>query len=133
MIFMDNLDPNSTKALIKNKYINLTTFKKDDSPVSTPVWFVYDQVTNKIFMTTSKKAGKLKRLKHRDNVEFAFCTATGKVKGQYFKGSCHELNQNEIDPAHNLLKKKYGLIFKIWATFYLRKHARTYLEMMFYI
>lgn len=120
--------------LIKNKYISLITYKRDKTPIASTVWFVLDDTTeqlHRLYMTTSKKAGKLKRIHHTKEVAFAFCTASGKVKSNYFDSKIRELNSDESIKAHNLLKKKYGLIFKIWATFYLRKNARTYLEILF--
>ncbi len=119
----------SEVELKKNKYISLKTFRKDSTPIITPVWFAYDKSSNKILMTTAKKAGKLKRLRNNNNVEFAFCNARGKIHSQYYQGSCKELSQNNNLVAHTLLKKKYGLLFRLWATFYLRKNSRTYLEM----
>ena len=117
--------------LQNNKYISLKTFKRDGKQVLTTVWFAYDKSNNKIFMTTAKKAGKLKRLRNNNKVEFAFCNARGKEHSHFFDGLCKELADNERFQAHNLLKKKYGLLFKLWATFYLRKNARTYLELTY--
>ena len=103
----------TTEQLTKNKYISLKTFKKDGTPMSTPVWFAFDKSEHKIFMTTVKKANKLKRLRHTDKVEFAFCNARGKTRSQYFSGTCKELDQNNILQAYNSLKKKYRLIFRL--------------------
>lgn len=128
---MSNLSHPTLEQLTENKYISLKTFKRDRTAIPTTVWFVFDEPDHKIFMTTAKKASKLKRLRHTDKVEFAFCNARGKTHTQYFSGSCKELHEPENLQAHNLLKKKYGLIFKIWATFYLRQNARTYLEINF--
>ena len=124
----------SVESLLKNKYIRLITYKKDKTPVSTPVWFVFDnsiQDSHTIFITTAKRAGKLKRLSHTGYVAFAFCCASGKIRSEFFKGSAKRLGEEEILYAHNLLDKKYGLIFKIWGTFYLRKNNRAYIKLTF--
>ena len=128
---MSNISLPTIEQLTRNKYISLKTFKRDGTAISTPVWFVFDDSEHHIFMTTAKKASKLKRLRHTDKIEFAFCNARGKTRSQYFTGTCKILDQDNILQAHNLLKKKYGLIFRLWATFYLRKNSRTYLLMTF--
>lgn len=131
---MNNSNLPNQQDLLKNKYISLITYKKDKIPVITPVWFVFNSLVsddNRLYLTTSKKAGKLKRLRNITEVSFAFCSATGKVHSEYFKGTGRILPVEEYDKAHNLLKKKYGLIFKLWATFYLRKNSRVYFEIIY--
>ena len=108
---MSDLPLPTTEQLTKNKYISLKTFRRDGTPIPTPVWFAFDESDHQIFMTTAKKASKLKRLRHTDKVEFAFCDARGKTYSKYFSGTCKELDQNNIFQTHNLLKKKYGIIF----------------------
>ena len=108
---MNNLSFPTTKELEKNKYISLKTFKRDNSSVLTTLWFAFNDSSNKLFLTTAKKADKLKRIRNNNHVEFAFCSARGKTHSQYFAGSCRELSKNDSVKAHNLLKDKYGLLF----------------------
>ena len=44
-----------------NEYINLITYRKDNTPVATPVWL--SSVENYLVVTTSLNAGKVKRIK----------------------------------------------------------------------
>ena len=48
------------------KYINFETYKKDGSPVRTPVWFVIDN--DLLYVITREYTGKVKRLKNNQNV-----------------------------------------------------------------
>lgn len=47
--------------LCDEEYINLITYRKDESPVSTPVWL--GQLGDSIVVTSSINAGKVKRIK----------------------------------------------------------------------
>ena len=42
------------------EYINLITYKKDKTPITTPVWVA--DFSNSLVITTSLNAGKVKRL-----------------------------------------------------------------------
>lgn len=66
-------------ALGDEKYLLLTTFKRDGTPVPTPVWAVpLDE--GKIGFWTSSGSGKAKRLAHTERVTVQPCDARGKVK-----------------------------------------------------
>ena len=47
--------------LCDEEYINLITYKKDETPVTTPVWL--SQLGDCIVITSSLNAGKVKRIK----------------------------------------------------------------------
>ena len=50
---------------LDQKYVNLETYKKDGTPVRTPVWFMIDNGI--IYVMTREKTGKVKRLKNNQN------------------------------------------------------------------
>ena len=52
---MSDLPLPTTEQLTKNKYISLKTFRRDGTPIPTPVWFAFDESDHQIFMTTAKK------------------------------------------------------------------------------
>ena len=54
-------------ALVDEKYIRVTTFKKDGTEVSTPTWVVALE-DGRIGFYTSSTSGKAKRLKNNPNV-----------------------------------------------------------------
>jgi uncharacterized protein len=60
------------------RYISLTTFKRDGSPVASPVW-VTGKDGNYVF-TTGGKAWKTKRLLHNSSVEVRVCSMRGRVQ-----------------------------------------------------
>ena len=47
----------------KEKYINLSTQKKDSTLVNTPVWFAQDEDKNSFYVFSHGEAGKVKRIR----------------------------------------------------------------------
>jgi PPOX class probable F420-dependent enzyme len=66
-------------ALQDEKYILLTTFRKDGTPVASPVWVV--PLDNGRFgFATSSGSGKYKRLRHTERVTVQPCDVRGRVQ-----------------------------------------------------
>lgn len=66
-----------TAPLDSATYVSLTTFRRDGTPVASPVWTV--QHGNGWACTTGSDSGKVKRLRHTDRIEVAPCDARGRV------------------------------------------------------
>lgn len=66
-------------SLGEEKYILFTTFRRDGTPVSSPVWAV-PLDDGKIGFWTSSGSGKAKRLAHTERVTVQPCDARGRVK-----------------------------------------------------
>ena len=106
MSLNNNYYNNFHQSLETGNYINLLTYKKNGQPVSTPVWFIFED--KKIFIRTSDKSGKFKRIKNNKNVKFALCNISGKIKGQWHNGLAKvEPNNIWVFPKIN---KKYGIV-----------------------
>jgi uncharacterized protein len=109
------LNNNYHNSLETGKYINIQTYKKNGQAVSTPVWFI--RKDNKIYFRTSRKSGKFKRIENNNNVKFALCNISGKIKGEWHNGLA------KIDPDINRLifariNEKYGIVAHIMNVFY---------------
>ena len=102
---MNNNYNNYHQSLETGKYINLLTYKKNGEPVSTPVWFIFKD--NKIFIRTSNKSGKFKRIKNNKNVKFALCNIRGKIKGEWHNGSAKLEPNNRW--VFSKINEKYGI------------------------
>ena len=61
-----------------NRYIALTTYRRDGTPVATPVW-VADLGDGTVGFTTGADSGKVKRLRRTSAVLVAPCNARGVV------------------------------------------------------
>ena len=67
-------------ALRGHKYALLVTFRRDGTPVPTPVWFGIGADGN-VYVESFVEAGKLKRLRNDPRAVLAPCTVRGKPVG----------------------------------------------------
>jgi len=91
------------------KYISLTTFKKDGTPVRTPVWFAESE--GKLYFVTRNDMWKYKRIRNHPRVSVAPCTMRGTVTGPEFPGRARILPLQEWPAARALMRRKYWLLY----------------------
>ena len=96
----------SLEDLQSQKYISLETYKKNNQPVRTPVWFVIQN--DLIYVITREETGKVKRIKNNPHVKLAPCTFGGKPTGEWLGGNASKVTGEESEKAIKLRKKKYG-------------------------
>ena len=99
------------------KYLNLSTRKKNGRFVDTPVWFAWERETSNYYMFSmknGKKAGKVKRIRNFPDVKVATCTFSGQLKGDWTNARAELIDDlQQIEFAYALLRKKYGMSFRI--------------------
>ena len=101
-------------VLGQSRYIRLTTFRRDGTPVPTPVWQVRDG--DRLLVITSGNTGKVKRLRHTPRVLIAVSDQRGRVKPgvQDVEGAAEMITDvPELDRLAVLLKNKYGFMFTV--------------------
>jgi hypothetical protein len=69
--------PSDLDVVAAHRYVSLTTFRRDGTPVATPVWIARDG--GELVVVTVDPAGKLKRLAHTARVELRPCDIRGRV------------------------------------------------------
>jgi len=106
---------NHLDQFLDQKYINLETYKKDGTPVRTPVWFVIDN--NLIYVITRDSTGKVKRLENNQDVQIVSCSFKGEPKNEWIKGKVEKITGKEADIAIKLRKKKYGMSARLIGLF----------------
>ena len=106
---------NHLDQFLDQKYINLETYKKDGTPVRTPVWFVIDKEL--IYVITRDSTGKVKRLKNNQDVRIVSCSFKGEPKNEWVKGKTEMITGEEADKAIKLRKKKYGMFARLSGIF----------------
>ena len=106
---------NHLDQFLDQKYINLETYKKDGTPVRTPVWFVIDK--DLIYVITRDSTGKVKRLKNNQDVRIVSCSFKGEPKNEWVKGKTEMVTGEEADKAIKLRKKKYGMFARLSGIF----------------
>jgi len=98
----------------QERYINLSTRKRDGSYVNTPVWFAQEGDTNKYYVYSLRNVGKVKRIKNFPEVKVGICTFSGKPKGGWFYAIADLVDEPEYTKvAYSVLRKKYGIRFRI--------------------
>ncbi len=106
---------NKLEQFLDQKYINLETYKKDGTPIRTPVWFVIDK--NLIYVITRDSTGKVKRLGNNQNVRIVPCSFKGEPKNEWVKGAAEKIRGEEADKVIKLRKKKYGMFARLIGIF----------------
>jgi hypothetical protein len=106
---------NKLEQFLDQKYINLETYKKDGTPIRTPVWFVIDK--NLIYVITRESTGKVKRLRNNQNVRIVPCSFKGEPKNEWVKGAAEKITGDEADKVIKLRKKKYGMFVRLIGVF----------------
>jgi PPOX class probable F420-dependent enzyme len=89
------------------KYISLATFRKNGVAVYTPVWFAEDN--GRLYLMTSSKSGKYKRIRNNPGVKIAPCTIRGKMTGPEFPAAVRILPPQEFQRVRRLINAKYWL------------------------
>ena len=69
--------PGDVDVVDANRYVQLTTFRRTGTPVSSPVWVARDG--GELVVITVEGTGKLKRLAHTSRVELRPCDFRGRV------------------------------------------------------
>jgi len=91
----------------------LTTFRRDGTPVSTPVWVVALDGGDVGFWTSSG-SGKAKRLAHTARVTVTPCDARGRVKAgaTTVEATARVVTGSELEDIRRRIISKYGVMTK---------------------
>ena len=98
-------------TLARAKYVSLTTFKKDGTPVATPVWLARDGDT--LVVLSGPTSGKVKRLRNGGRVRVAPCDMRGRVKGDAVDGTAILQDAAGTVATHAAIKRRYGIQARI--------------------
>ncbi|WP_278265654.1 PPOX class F420-dependent oxidoreductase [Nocardia sp. AG03] len=89
-------------------YVLLTTFRKDGTPVATPVWAV--EHADKLYVWTVTDSWKVKRIRRNGEVTVQACNARGGAPhGAVVSGTARLLDGGETDQVRSWLRRKYWL------------------------
>jgi PPOX class probable F420-dependent enzyme len=96
------------EPLRQTKTILLTTYKRDGSPVATPVSIAFDD--DRAFFRTWHKAHKTKRLRNNPNVKAAPSTLRGEPTGPSVDACARQLEGPEAHVAARALARRHPLL-----------------------
>ena len=89
-------------------YLLLTTFRKDGTPVPTPVWVM--RVGDELRVWTAPDVGKIKRIRRDGRVTVAPCSMRGTPHGDSIEAVARVLPDSELPAVLDALVKKYGIL-----------------------
>jgi len=112
------------RALRGQSFMNLTTYRKSGTAVTTRVWFADEG--GHLYITTASKSGKVKRLRHTNQVRVEPCSAFGASRGPKVEAVARLLPPEEHAHARDALRRKYGWLF--WTFERCNRETQTYLE-----
>jgi PPOX class probable F420-dependent enzyme len=117
----------------RERYISITTFRRDESPVATPVWVVAD--SDHLYVWTVAQTGKAKRIRHNPAVTIEPCTARGASTGPAMRARAQIVPSASRPQIWPLFLAKYRLQLRaiIWSRKIsgLRRRGRPPVERVF--
>jgi len=101
-------------SLADEKYLALTTYKRDGTPITTPVWAASID-GGKIGFWTSSGSGKAKRLAHTSKVIVQPCNSRGKVKEGTTptEATAEVVTGPQLEEIRKGIRAKYGFMCHI--------------------
>jgi uncharacterized protein len=101
----DTTRSDAATTQFRGKYLSITSYRRDGTPVATPVWFV--EHDGRLLVQTYARSGKVKRIRRDPVVSIAVCTATGKLRGKQVRAVAELLPDAEAGEAEKLIGRKY--------------------------
>jgi PPOX class probable F420-dependent enzyme len=99
------------EQLGSERYLLLTTFRKDGRAVSTPLWVVPDG--SGLAFWTPDGTGKLKRIRNNGRVTVQPCDVRGNPRGEPVEAQARIGDAADRRRIGEGLKKKYGLLGRL--------------------
>jgi PPOX class probable F420-dependent enzyme len=85
----------------------LVTYRRDGTPVPTPVWAA--EADGRLYVRSERASGKAKRLRRDPRMLVAPCTVRGEPLGAPFEATARMLPLQEEPHAERVLAARYGL------------------------
>ncbi|OBF03233.1 PPOX class F420-dependent enzyme [Mycobacterium sp. ACS4054] len=97
----------SLDGLAADRYALLRSFRRDGTPVDTPIWFGLD---GDALLFRTKVGPKTKRLAARRDVELTACDYRGRVRpgATTLAGRATILSGDDAERANRVLRERYG-------------------------
>jgi PPOX class probable F420-dependent enzyme len=89
------------------RFVSITTSRRDGTPVATPVWVV--AFDDHLYVWTGGQTGKVKRIRDNPAVMLAPCTRRGTVTGPAVAAQAVIVSVGERPQIWPLFTAKYGL------------------------
>ncbi|WP_433206576.1 PPOX class F420-dependent oxidoreductase [Dactylosporangium sp. CS-047395] len=99
----------SVEEIERAGYVSLTTYRKDGTPVATPVWHAVHG--GEVFIISVADAWKVKRIRNNAQVELTPCNVRGTIKpgATPAAGTARLLDAEGTEQARRYIAGKYFL------------------------
>ncbi|MGW7264970.1 PPOX class F420-dependent oxidoreductase [Streptomyces sp. NPDC054842] len=101
------MDDSPLDALASGKYLLVTSYRKNGTGVSTPVWVVRDG--DALGIWTAADTGKVKRIRNRPDVLAGPCDMRGHPTGAQLPARAEILDDAGTARIRQLIARKYGV------------------------
>ena len=91
----------------RERYVSITSFRRDGTRVATPVWVVGQ--AGHLYVWTGSQTGKVKRIRSNPEVVLAACTARGVITGPAVQAKAVVVSAAERPEVWSRLMAKYWL------------------------
>ncbi|MFV2087582.1 PPOX class F420-dependent oxidoreductase [Micromonospora sp. LOL_021] len=93
--------------IASSRYVSLTTYRKDGTPVATPVWHVPHGT--ELWIVTEAGSGKVKRIRNNPRIRVQPCSFRGAVApdAPSMTGTARVLDDDGTALARKLLARRY--------------------------
>jgi PPOX class probable F420-dependent enzyme len=99
-------------AFSNSPCMNMRSFRKDGTPVDTPLWVVY--IGGRLGSYTDDRSFKAKRLRRNPRVEVAACDVWGRRSTAWYPATCRFVEEaGERDTIFQTIAAKYGIHWKM--------------------
>ena len=95
----------------RQDFISITTFRRDGTPVATPMWVVGS--AGHLYLWTGSQTGKVKRIRNNPAVTLAPCTRTGRMTGSAVPATARLLATSERPDLWPSFPAKYGWTLRL--------------------
>ncbi|GAA0536533.1 PPOX class F420-dependent oxidoreductase [Paractinoplanes ferrugineus] len=96
------------EQLGSEKYVLLTTFRRDGRAVPTPIWVMPDG--DGVAFWTVRDSGKVKRIRNSGRVTITACDMRGNPRGESVEATARLGGDDDMKRVSRALTKKYGLL-----------------------
>ncbi|WP_225829732.1 PPOX class F420-dependent oxidoreductase [Streptomyces sp. NK08204] len=93
------------------KYLLVTSYRKDGTPVATPVWVVRDADTLGVW--TAADSWKVKRIRRRADILAGPCDVRGNPTGEQLPGTAEVVDAATTARYRALIARKYGIVGRL--------------------
>ncbi|MGW1024507.1 PPOX class F420-dependent oxidoreductase [Streptomyces sp. NPDC002577] len=105
------MDETLLTRLSHGKYLLVTSFRRNGTPVSTPVWVIRDG--SALGVWTAADSWKVKRIRHRADVLVGPCDMRGNPTGDQVPATAEICDAADTARYRALIARKYGLIGRL--------------------